>query len=140
MSTYATVSDLEDRLGTTFSDDDLPKVQAFLDDAEAILDQPEGALAARITLGRTTAHLVKVVVCNMVARLLRNPDGLRGETYPEYAYVVDPAASSSWLTLTRDDRKLLGIRGRMRSVPMNDDALEHPLGYPNPALPIWVAQ
>lgn len=143
MAMYVSVSDLEDRLGVTFDDDDLVKIVSLIDDAEAVLDLAAGSLAARIEHGRTSAHLVKIVVCNMVSRLLRNPDGLRGETYPEYAYVVDPAASSSWLTITRDDKKLLGIRRGAVSVPMGDDALRRPLRFPyydhRYDLPVWVA-
>lgn len=130
MARYMSVGDLEDRLGAPFVDDDLPKVVAFLDDAEAIIDFPVGVLDTRITRGTTTPDRIKVAIFNMIKRLLINPSGLRGETYPEYAYVVDPAASSSWLTLTRDDRALLGIRRTARSIAMGDTALTRPFRCP----------
>lgn len=143
MARYMSVGDLEDRLGARFDDDDLPKVIAFLDDAEAIVDFPLGVLDARVGNGSTSADRIRVALFNMVKRLLINPTGLRGETYPEYAYTVDPAASSSWLTLTRDDRKLLGVRRGAVTVAMNDTALSRPLRSPCPddwpsAAP-WVA-
>lgn len=130
MAVYAQVSDVEDRLGDTVPDEGIGQVETLLDDAEAILTATVGGLADRILAGRTTAENIARVAANMVVRVLRNPNGLRQEQYPEYSFVRDTQISSGGLVLTREDRRLLGIRAGAVTVPVADTALPHVLRRP----------
>ncbi|PRX95575.1 Gp19/Gp15/Gp42 family protein [Allonocardiopsis opalescens] len=130
MATYADVEDVRARWeGDLQAGSDLEaRVQVRLDDAEAILTQHAGDLADRIAAGKTTAELVKIVLCSMVLRVLRNADGVTQETAGPFSRSFDAAVASGKLFTTREDRRLLGLRGRAATVSLSeaDDALRHP--------------
>lgn len=138
MAAYATVADVENRLGETIPNEELGQVVTLLGDAEAVLTAMVGDLAMRITNGKTSAANIATVAANMVVRVLHNPQGLRQETYPEYALVRDTRISAGGMFLTREDRRLMGIRAGAMSVPVSDAALPHLIRRPDyywPAVP-----
>lgn len=61
----------------------------------------------RIAAGTTPANSVAMAVLNMVARVMRNPQGLRAETTGPFSRTYDATASSGWLALTADDIALI---------------------------------
>lgn len=130
MSTYATVQDVKDRYEGVIPDSSDPAVQTKLDDAEEFLAARAGDIAARITAGKTTARRVKMVLCNMILRVLRNPTGTRQENAGPFGRSFDQAVASGKLFLTRDDRMLLGLVGGATTVQVGDDALDLPTRYP----------
>jgi hypothetical protein len=75
----------------------------------------------RIVAGMVAADSVGLAVLNMVARVMRNPGGLRSETTGPFSRAYDPDAASGMLQLTDGDIGLLlpvvriGARGRLGS-------------------------
>lgn len=144
MAVYADVDDVRERW-----DGDIPedspleaRISVRLDDAEAMLTQRAGDLAARIAAGRTTEHLVKMVLCNMILRLLRNASGVTQETAGPFSRSFDAAVSAGKLFLTRDDRRDLGMMGRAGTISLSDadSALRRPVRRDWRAdLPPWIA-
>ncbi|MDT0302904.1 Gp19/Gp15/Gp42 family protein [Streptomonospora wellingtoniae] len=142
MADFADVQDVRDRWeGDIPSGSDLEaRVQVRLDDAEAILIQHAGDVQARIDAGKTTAHLVKVVLCDMILRLLRNASGITQESAGPFSRSFDAAVASGKLFLIREDRRRLGMKGQAGSVSLSeaDDALACPL-RPNGDQVGWIA-
>ncbi|GGM75540.1 hypothetical protein GCM10012275_52790 [Longimycelium tulufanense] len=127
MAVYATVDDVRKRYEGTITADQEAFVDQKLDDAEEHIASHIGDIGARIAAGRTTATRVAIVLSNMVARVLRNTSGARSQTVGPYSHTLDQAVSAGKLFLTREDRKLLGLRRGATTLTLNDDALEHPL-------------
>ena len=131
MATYATVDDLRDRFEGDIPDSLEEKLTVRIEDAELIVARPmRGDIAAWIAAGKTTAAEVKMVLCNMVLRVLRNPTGTTTQSAGPFTATLDKAVASGKLFLTRDDRKALGLRRGRVSVEMEDDALASPLRPP----------
>lgn len=133
MATYATVDDLR----ASYFEGDIPdsldaKLTVKLDEAEEIVRSlvPGGDLAAWITAGRTNAARVRMVLCNMVLRVLRNPTGVSTQSAGPFSMTLDRTVASGSLWLTREDRRLLGLAGAAQSVEMVDDALPYLAGGP----------
>lgn len=125
MPVWASVEDVRARFETDLPPAVEQRVRVRLEDAEAILTQQAGDLAARVEAGKTTPELVRIVLCDMVLRLLRNPAGARSQTAGPFAITLDQAVSSGKLVVTREDRRRLGLRGRATTLPVRDDALHH---------------
>lgn len=138
MSTYASLDDLrlefEGELPETLDD----HLQQKLDDAEEILaSYVRGRdLAAHIAAGRTTPALVRLVVCDMVLRVRRNPGGVSQQSAGPFSVNLDQAVASGKLYLTRDDKRRLGLRSGPVSVEMVDDALPYLAGSPRQPEPV----
>ena len=131
MATYATVDDVVAEYDGTIADDQIEYVERKLTSAELVVRSVAGDIGARIGSGQTTFDAVKLVLCNMVIRLLRNPEGVRTQTVGPFSVSVDPSVSSSQLLITREDRQLLGLRARARgTVTLDDPALCHVLRRP----------
>lgn len=140
MAEYAEIADVETYFGPV-PEHDVERVGELLDQAEALVGQRIPNLAERITAGRTTVTLVRLVVAEMVCEVLRNPEGIRqrsetvgpfsrSSTYggTQTAGVVDPEMGV--LTLSRRQRLLLGDRRGAVTVPAADPALARPLRDP----------
>lgn len=126
MATYATVDDLR----ASYFEGDLPeslndKLEVKLDEAEEILRSyvPGGDLAAWVAAGHTNPDRLRMVLCSMVLRVVRNPTGAATQSAGPFSMSLDKAVASGRLWLTRDDRRLLGLRRGAQSVEMVDDAL-----------------
>ncbi len=131
MATYATVDDLRDRYEGDIPESLEEKLTVRIEEAELIVARPmRGNIAAWIAAGKTSAAEVKMVLCNMVLRVLRNPGGTTVQSAGPFAQTLDKAVASGKLFLTRDDRRALGLRRGPTSIEMKDDALARPLRPP----------
>jgi hypothetical protein len=88
MLTLATVTDLEARLGRQFSDEELPRVHALLDDASHLVRDVAGRACIPDDLADLTqvSGSVRAVVARMVERAIRNPEGFSAESAGDYSY------------------------------------------------------
>jgi Phage protein Gp19/Gp15/Gp42 len=126
VAVYATVDDLRD----SYFEGDIAasldeKLTVKLDEAEEIVSSylPNGDIPAWIAAGNTNAKRVRMVLCSMVLRVLRNPTGANTQSAGPFSMTLDKAVASGKLWLTRDDRRLLGLRRGAQSVEIVDDAL-----------------
>jgi hypothetical protein len=138
VSVYASLEDLRLEFEGTLAEDQDDKLQQKLDNAEEIVaSYVRGRdVAAHIAAGHTTAALVRLVVCDMVLRVLRNPAGVAQQSAGPFSVQVDQAVASGKLYLTRDDRRRLGLRSGPVSVEMVDDALPYLAGSPRHPEPV----
>lgn len=95
--------------------------RALLKRASQLVRDSYPGIDDRISAGTVAADSVGLAVLNMVARVMRNPGGLRSETTGPFSRAYDPDAASGMLQLTDGDIALLvpvvriGARGRLGS-------------------------
>lgn len=77
----------------------------------------------RIAAGTLDVDLVVDVVCDVVLRVLKNPDGFRSEQSGDYMYSLERGASSGRLEPLPSEWRMLSGRGQVTSVSLNDTAL-----------------
>jgi hypothetical protein len=109
---YATVADLEVRLGRTLTNPEADKGEALLEDASAAIDAfvlPKG-----VTVAPAAA---KAVVCQMVLRVFDVPWGTTQETVGG----VSRSYNSAPMFITDGEKALLtgGTTGGLRTVPLH---------------------
>ena len=97
----ATLTDVGNRLGRDLTDSETRRATALLDDATDIICQ---AFPQYLTIPTRRATSV---CAEMVARVLRNPNGLRSETIDDYSYTVDSALSAGELYMTENEEASL---------------------------------
>lgn len=97
--------------------------RALLKRASRLVRDTYPSLGDRITAGTVSADSAGLAVLNMVARVMRNPGGLRSETTGPFSRAYDPDAASGMLQITEAETGLLGgpassrnARGRMGSI------------------------
>lgn len=83
-------------------------IEARIAQAERIIARRIPDLADRITLGTVTLDDVKDVVCAMVLRVVRNPEGFIQESDGTYTYMLDPSTISADMEVTDDEWAILG--------------------------------
>jgi len=89
-------------------------VEAKIVEAESLLATYRGNLADWIALDpEVNEPLVVLVVCRMVDRVIKNPDGYSTETDGDYSYGRPGSLASGELYASRADLRLLGL-GRKR--------------------------
>ncbi|MGV9271324.1 hypothetical protein ACWDRR_42555 [Kitasatospora sp. NPDC003701] len=105
----ATVQQVRDLcpLGTPLTDSQL---QALIGMAELNLVGRYPDLLARVTAGTITQDTVDYVEASMVARIARNPEGLRMEMDGDYQYQLNATAVSGYLTLLPEEREMITVR------------------------------
>lgn len=98
---FATVSDVEVDYGPITEPQMISQVEALLVRAEAQVRQAIPDLDARLNDGRTTEPLVVQVLSEMVAQVLRNPEGAdnRTRTVGPYSESVSYVNSGSRTTI-----------------------------------------
>lgn len=116
MTSFATVTDLEERW-RPLTDAERSVAQAVLTDAwEAVLLPQRPNLPAQVAAGVVSERTVRFVLCSMVLRVLRNPDGKVQESIDDYRYQRDAAVSSGSLYASVDELAMLApAAGRARS-------------------------
>lgn len=102
MSNPATTSDIEARF-RPLTTAEATNAQAYLDDAWALLVGRLPTLEANMTAGTVSTANVVRVVCTMVIRILRNPDGKSEESIDDYRYRRDAATASGSLYVTPEE-------------------------------------
>ncbi|MGH3760256.1 Gp19/Gp15/Gp42 family protein [Actinophytocola sp.] len=107
---YASVADVEVRLGRPLTDAERDLAAVLLEDAETVIRVKIPDLDQRIADGRLRRELVVMVEANAVVRVLRNPGGFRSETAGDYSYTLDTRAAAGYLTIPDADWYLLGVR------------------------------
>ena len=78
MSAFATVQDVELRLGRPVTNSD--QVQAWLDDVEVMIRARVPDLAQLVASGQVDADALRMVESNAVIRRLLNPEGIASQT------------------------------------------------------------
>ncbi|GEL19357.1 Gp19/Gp15/Gp42 family protein [Pseudonocardia asaccharolytica] len=120
MSSYAQIEDVALRLDRPIPPTEQYRVQVLLDEAEVELALAAGDIAARIAAGKTTAERVRRAVCEMVLRVLRNPSGFRQQSVGPFSVTADRQVASGLLTVSRRERRLLGLRVGAATVSLSD--------------------
>ncbi|MGZ0151879.1 Gp19/Gp15/Gp42 family protein [Kribbella sp. WER1] len=110
----ATVEDVQARMDRPLTADEASRVSALLLDASALLRARVPDLDARIALPddaprHIAADLVVAVVCGMILRVLRNPEGYQSENIEGYGYTRSTKAAAGYLYIDPDDLVALGI-------------------------------
>ncbi len=105
--------------------------QALTDigDAEALILDRVPTLPLRVSNGVVSERTVTKVICDMVIRHLKNPEGYRSEADGDYNYVYAPGAYTPGdvgMTVA-DLARLNGPRRGCTAGPNDDDALSHPV-------------
>lgn len=117
MPNPATVADIEARW-RPLSAQETTNATAYLADAWWMLTARLPQLEANLTAGTVAEQNVIRVVCAMVIRVMRNPDGKIQEAIDDYSYRRAELVSSGALTVTDDELADLSPGGasRVRSV------------------------
>lgn len=99
MANPATLGDVEARWRPLTADEQIT-TQTLMDDTWAMLTGRLSALEANLTAGTVSPANVVRVVCAIVVRVLRNPEGLLEEQSDDYRYRRDQAVSTGQLFVT----------------------------------------
>lgn len=102
MPNPATVDDLVARW-RPLSDQETTNAEAFLDDAWSLLTSRRPALEADLTAGTVASGNAVRVVCAMVLRVLKNPDGYRSESVDDWTGQRDQLVASGILHVTSEE-------------------------------------
>lgn len=98
MAAYATVADYEARAAVTLTGARLAQVQAYLDDASALISRHTPA-------GHTPdADMLKALTITIVRRVIANPGGYRQRTIGQYSETL---GENGGLYLTADEVDML---------------------------------
>lgn len=110
--TYATVADVSTRLGRPITDPgEVAQVQAWLEDAEALILSRVPTLPDLLADGALTVATLVMVEANAVIRKIRNPEGYTSETIDDYTYRYNEQVRRGDIFFTDDEWALL-IPGR----------------------------
>lgn len=104
---YATLDDVEARLGRPLTSAEQTKVEAYLDDVSALMDARVPSLAARLAEGDIAESLPRMVAASAVLRVVNNPQGVRQRSVDDYQETFDARAASGFLYLLEDEVELL---------------------------------
>jgi hypothetical protein len=96
----ASVEELEYRLGRTFTSEELPRVEALLDDVSAFVRAEAGVtwIDPETGLLLDVPASVRAVVLRVAERVMRNPQGFRSESAGDYSYQRPEAGLGLMLT------------------------------------------
>jgi hypothetical protein len=107
---YATVSDVEARLGRTLEPSESQIVTTRLNDIELMIRHRVPDLDTKVATGVIDPAVVVMVECDAILRLVRNPDGYTAETDGNYSYQISKEVASGRLDILSGEWALLGIR------------------------------
>ena len=117
LSPLALPDDLEVRLDRTFTDAEIPRVEALLDDVSAMVREVAGKTwVDPADLAEVIApDIVKVIVLRAAARYMNNPCGFSSESVGDYSYQRRGVDAGGALYLTGEEvewlRKVAGKLG-----------------------------
>lgn len=116
---YATVEDVEARLGRELTPDEADQVGILLEDAEAIIKMRVPNLDELVDDGTIPERIVVMIEVQMVLRVLRNPDAFISETDGNYSYTRSSSGASGYLeVLPLEWDWLMRGRGQYQLVPI----------------------
>lgn len=107
---YATADDVQVRFNRELDEDERVSVDERLEDVEEMIRLRIPDLDDRVEDGRIRERLLKMVECEAVLRLIRNPEGYTEETDGNYSYSISARVASGRLTIEPDEWKLLGVK------------------------------
>jgi len=107
---YASVADVEARLGRTLDSSESQIVSTRLNDIELMIRHRIPDLDIKVSTGVIDPALVVMVECDAILRLVRNPEGYTAETDGNYSYQISKEVASGKLDITSAEWALLGIR------------------------------
>lgn len=119
--TWTNYQDVLDRWVGEDKPTDTALISALILDAEAVILSEYPAIQGRITAGTLSEATVVMVVCRMVSRLLRNPEGLtywQQQTGP-FGQARNYGSSGSDIWLTNDEEELLAPKKRGKAYELN---------------------
>lgn len=102
MPNPTTIADLESRW-RPLTEDESVNATALLEDAWVMLLARRPSVEANIAAGTVAGANVRRVVCAIVLRVLRNPEGKLEEAIDDYRYRRDSLISSGVLHVTPDE-------------------------------------
>ena len=108
----ATVADVEARLGRSLDESEVQRATTLLSDVEVIIRR---RVADLTTLDQDALVMVEATA---VARVLRNPDGIREQNAEGFGYTLDPTVAGGRLRLLAEEWADLGLGRRYAAVPM----------------------
>lgn len=108
--TYATTTDVQTMLGRTLEPDEIQMVDRRLKQIERKILRRIPDLAEQIEAGSIDQADVVDIEADAVARLARNPEGLRAENDGQYGYERSSEAADNRLRILPEEWALLGIR------------------------------
>lgn len=109
MATYASTTDVADRLGLDFDEREERQCEALLEDVSAIMRARLPSLDTWITDALTDPAVAKTVCCWIAMGAITAVStgvGVTSETHPEHAVTISTAAAAG-LDLTSDQISLL---------------------------------
>ncbi|GAA4852435.1 phage Gp19/Gp15/Gp42 family protein [Saccharopolyspora rosea] len=112
----ATPQDVALRLGRELAEAEVTQVQVLLADAETLIQTRIPDLHTRLATGRLAEDVVVLVEAAAVARVLRNPAGIRSQSAEAYSVDYDTRAASGFLELRPDEWRMLGVRSGLFTV------------------------
>lgn len=116
---YATVADVEARLGRSLESGEQEIVETRLNDIELLIRHKIPDLDARIADGTISQDLLVMVEADTVLRLIKNVDGFRSETDGNYSYQIDERVASGRLDILAHEWALLGITSGVFTIRTN---------------------
>lgn len=123
---WATPQDVLDRWVGGGAPTDTDQISALIADAEAVVLAEFPKIQDRIDDNRLPEATVVMVVCRMVSRILRNPEGLTywQQTTGPFGQARNYGSNGSDLWLTAEERKLLSptLKGKAFSVNLAPNA------------------
>ena len=121
MSNWATVADFSARWVGDNPPTDSALVQVLLDDAEVVVLSEYPRIQDRIDDSLLPVELVRMVVCNMVSRVFRNPEQLVqvSNRVGPFSEAKTFAGRKEGLFLTEQEKELLGPSGLGKAFEIN---------------------
>lgn len=107
---YASVEDVEARLGRDLEASESQIVTTRLNDIELMIRHRVPDLDTKVATGVIDPALVVMVECDAILRLVRNPDGFTAETDGNYSYQISKEVASGKLDILPAEWALLGVR------------------------------
>lgn len=131
---WATPTDVQNRWVGAGAPTDTDLIQALIDDAEAVILAEYPLIQGRVDAGTMALGTLVLVVCRMVGRLLRNPEGLtfwQQNTGP-FGQGKNYGTGNSDIWLTSDELKLLAPKRKGKAFEVDVAP------YSNSGLPWWM--
>lgn len=117
---YATIADVELRLGRDLSTEEEAQVSELLEDVETLIRIRVPDLDEKVANGTIPERLVVMIEVNAVVRVLRNPDAYVSETDGNYSYTRSQNGASGFLELLPQEWEwLFGGSGMFQIVPID---------------------
>lgn len=127
---YATVADVEARLGRSLDSSEQTIVSTRLNDVELLIRNKIPDLDAKISAGTIDVEAVIMIECEAVLRLVRNPEGYTAETDGNYSYQISVKVASGRLDILPEEWGLLGFKSGAFTIRPDLSPYYTNCGYP----------